>query len=939
MNRFAKTFTLSACALAASLLISACGGGTAGDTVAPTVTITSAASTVAGNVTFTFKFSESVGTSFSVEDLVVTNGTPGGLTKVDATTYTVDVTPGASAPSVSLAAGKVYDLVNNPNVAAANNTFDRNAVTIVGTGNTGACTTTSTANCFGFEDTSVLFEAFEGLASAGTVVDPAGGTNKVLQLVKVPFVDPAGSRPWAGVTLHTSPGTGNASKPFTSPAVDFASNKVITLRVLSPAAGKPITLKVENSANPGVNMLKTVNTTKAHEWETLTFDFTTPTQSSGVANAFVAGATFDVISLFPDYMTAEIADVSYYFDELTYAIGAAGGAVTAPTVAAAIPTALAANVLSVYSDAYTPTAGINFFPNWGQNTVDAEVQVAGNNTRKYTNFNYEGITFAPIDVSGMTKLHIDVWTPDMTALDVFILSGAPAAEQSIQVQPTKSGWNSFDIDLAGFTNPNKAAIKEMKLVATGGTTMYFDNLYFWKAATAPVSCGTTEPTCAPTTVIPAGAVTIYSDAVTTAGFDPRPNWGQSVTETEVTVASNKSLKYTFQGGGFGAVGAYEGITWETNPLDVSGKGKLHLDLWSADLTSLKISLIGGGESAVTQAVNPGSWNSVDIDLSQFPGATNKAAVIQLKLESAAAGAIYVDNIYFWGTASATGGTTTPADMGSGGAQTMTMYPASGAPACGLPAQPLCLFATGDYIFAGDYKGGVEALTGRFATFVGAQTVAPAVFPSALAGGAIGHYNDPAIDTSPQKLAAEGWVTGTASDYAGSPNFFYQYVLTKPAATFASSYMGVYVNAPQNGTVDVSARSNMKLRIWGPGQMYQNNIPTSAYMSLNPALNLTLAGPKIAGCASGSGGSEITKNLTAISTIGGATEYTVSLAGWTLVGAGCGGDASAADVLKHVARVVVNVPGTSFNFTNPNGTAGVDATAYATGVNIGAISFK
>jgi hypothetical protein len=45
------------------------------------------------------------------------------------------------------------------------------------------------------------------------------------------------------------------------------------------------------------------------------------------------------------------------------------------------------------------------------------------------------------------------------------------------------------------------------------------------------------------------------------------------------------------------------------------------------------------------------------------------------------------------------------------------------------------------------------------------------------------------------------------------------------------------------------------------------------------------------------------------------------------------------VLKHVARIVVNIPGTSFNFTNPNGIAGVDATAYLTGVNIGAISFK
>jgi hypothetical protein len=731
MNHFAKTFSLSACALAATLLISACGGGATGDTVPPTAVITAAASTIAGNTTYTFTFSEDVGNSFSVEDLLVTDGAASNFTKVNATTYTVDITPiGSATPTLTLPAGKVFDLANNTNAVA-----------------------------------------------------------------------------------------------------------------FSPAP-------------------------------------------------------------------------------------------TAPATAAPVPTALSANVISIYSDAYTTTAGINYFPGWGQSTVDAEVLVAGNNTRKYTNFNYEGITFTPIDVSGMTKLHIDVWTPDMTALDVFILSGAPAAEQSIQVQPTKSGWNSFDIDLAGFTNPNKAAIKEMKLVATGGSTMYFDNLYFWKPAA--VSCGTTVPTCAPTTVIPAGATTIYSDAANATGFNPFPNWGQATTYSEETIAGNKSLKY----GGL----TYEGLT--LSPVDVSTKGKVHLDIWSADMTSVKFYIISLNPTidtvSSTIALTPGTWNSVDIDLSTLVG-PDLTKIEQMKFDTAVpgAGTMYVDNIYFWGTASAGGGGgggTTPAVMGAGGAQTMTMYPATGAPACGAPAQPLCLFSSGDYIFAGDYKGGLEAATGRFATFVGSQTAAPAVLPSALAGGEVGHYNDPAMDTSSQKLASEGWVTGTSSDPAGSPNFFYQFVLTKPASTFASSYMGVYVNAPQNGTVDVSARSNMKLRIWGPGQMYQNSIPTSSSVSLNPVLNLTLAGPKTTGCASGSGGSEITKNLTANSTIGGAAEYTVSLAGWTLV-AGCGADASAADVLKHVARVVVNIPGTSFNFTNANGIAGVDATAYLTGVNIGAISFK
>jgi hypothetical protein len=508
MNPFAKTFSLSACALAASLLISACGGGSATDNVAPTATITAAASSVPGNVTFTFAFSESVGSSFSVEDLLVTNGTPINFTKVDATTYTVSVTPtSAGAVTVNLAAGKVFDLANNPNAVAATKTFDPNAVAIIGNGNTANCTTTSTVNCFGFEDTSVLFEAFEGLASAGTVIDPAGGTNKVVELVKVPLVNNVGSQPWAGVTLHTSAGTGNASKPFTSPTIDFATSKIITLRVLSPAVGKQITLKVENSVDAAVNMLKTVNTTKANEWETLTFDFAAPTQSSGVANSFVANATFNVISLFPDFMTAETTSVSYYFDELTYATVASSGSGgttgasacsgVCPTTAAPNPTAASTDVLSIYSDAYTPITGVNLNPNWGQSTVVSEVTVAGNKTEKYLSLNYQGIDFAsnPINVCGMDKLHIDVWSPDIATLKLSIIG---AGEQAKPLTLTAGQWNSFDTDLSFYTAPNKAAIDQIKfdIQPASPGTLYFDNLYFWRAAgsTGTAACGSTGVT-------------------------------------------------------------------------------------------------------------------------------------------------------------------------------------------------------------------------------------------------------------------------------------------------------------------------------------------------------------------------------------------------------------------------------------------------------------
>ena len=157
---------------------------------------------------------------------------------------------------------------------------------------------------------------------------------------------------------------------------------------------------------------------------------------------------------------------------------------TAPTTAAATPPARnAADVLSVYSDAYASIAGIDLNPNWGQSTVPSNVTIAGNTTRKYATLNYQGIDWSanPINVSAMTKLHIDVWTPDVTSILVSIISAG--AENAVTLTPTLAGWNSFDIDLAQYTVPNKAAIIQIKIEGTpAGGTLYFDNLYFWKPA-------------------------------------------------------------------------------------------------------------------------------------------------------------------------------------------------------------------------------------------------------------------------------------------------------------------------------------------------------------------------------------------------------------------------------------------------------------------------
>ena len=119
MNQCSKKFALTACALAASLLVAACGGdgyeAAPVDPAAPTLVI---ADNVAGAkatdaVTFTFTFSKSVGSSFTASDVVVSGGTPGVLIKVNDMKYLLEVTPPADRAgklSVAVAAGAFADL-------------------------------------------------------------------------------------------------------------------------------------------------------------------------------------------------------------------------------------------------------------------------------------------------------------------------------------------------------------------------------------------------------------------------------------------------------------------------------------------------------------------------------------------------------------------------------------------------------------------------------------------------------------------------------------------------------------------------------------------------------------------------------------------------------------------------------------------------------------
>lgn len=223
-------------------------------------------------------------TDTKIKDFVATNKTA--------------LATGASANSIATLASNLTDQVKGTNSGGGNT---------VASGSTGNCTTTSTLKCYSFAETGLSITKFGRELTSVIADDPVDSSNKVAKYVFTSSTDG-----WGGGTLSTS-GDTNVVVP-----VKLTNSKIVTLRSYSPAAGKAILIKFESSSNSDNNFQLAVNTTKANAWETLTFDFTTP--SGGTYDSSV---TYDRVSIFPAFATTQFKSNpgSYYFDELTYPIG------------------------------------------------------------------------------------------------------------------------------------------------------------------------------------------------------------------------------------------------------------------------------------------------------------------------------------------------------------------------------------------------------------------------------------------------------------------------------------------------------------------------------------------------------------------------------------------------------------------------------------------
>lgn len=264
---------------------------------------------------------------------------------------------------------------------------------------------------------------------------------------------------------------------MSSPTIDISSMADLHMDVYFPsavAAGASFTIEVLDFGANGVpgggddvsdQVTYTAPTLQSAKWVSLDIPFTSLpklTTRQHVGQIILSGT--NVTSFFAD---------NIYFWQYP----------AEPTTAAPTPSYAAANVLSIFSGAYTDVAGTNFFPGWGQATVVSQTTIGGTNTLLYTGLNYEGTQLAsPQNVSSYSFLHVDYYTPNSSALNVFLInSSAVTGGNAVQTSypltvPTGGVWASVDIPLSKFSPVDLTKIDQMMF--TGNGTIFLENIYF-----------------------------------------------------------------------------------------------------------------------------------------------------------------------------------------------------------------------------------------------------------------------------------------------------------------------------------------------------------------------------------------------------------------------------------------------------------------------------
>lgn len=226
--------------------------------------------------------------------------------------------------------------------------------------------------------------------------------------------------------------------------------------------------------NDSQEVLLDLGTVTAGSWQTVEVDLS----AQNTANIDLSTVTQFLID-------ASTYGGTFFIDNWYFAnVTEPGPSAAAPTP----PARNAADVISLYSDAYTDVTS-NFDAGWcGTNSV-SEISVAGNATTAYLGNTCQGIVLnAGVDASAFTNLHVDIYIEAGTDLtsSVFNLKfvnqpGGGALEMNLNVASSPAliagQWLSVDltVDLTSFTG-----FKEFGITSNLNNKVWYDNLYAYK---------------------------------------------------------------------------------------------------------------------------------------------------------------------------------------------------------------------------------------------------------------------------------------------------------------------------------------------------------------------------------------------------------------------------------------------------------------------------
>jgi hypothetical protein len=146
------------------------------------------------------------------------------------------------------------------------------------------------------------------------------------------------------------------------------------------------------------------------------------------------------------------------------------------------------------SNTYTNTAIDTFGTTWsnggaGPNLTNYTIPSTTSVVKRYANLQFvgwESLVAPRLNLTGMTTLHVSVWTPAATSFSVKLVSWntagtAPTGEFEYQFTNVVPGqWNELNVGLNVFTGVTTSSIGQILIVNNQMGTFFLDNFYFFQ---------------------------------------------------------------------------------------------------------------------------------------------------------------------------------------------------------------------------------------------------------------------------------------------------------------------------------------------------------------------------------------------------------------------------------------------------------------------------